>query len=158
MARFVGPFPVIGAVADVHATTALNKVGTQVTDVEGNRFVYMQGVASVVAGTWVSFDEAYVTTRLVANAKGRVAIAMAAIDATTDYGWFCIYGTAPGKALTAFADNGLVYATSTDGSVDDAVVATSVVYGAIGRSAVNETTLLATFELDFPFINDVTTV
>ncbi len=158
MARFVGPNPVIGVVTDVHATTALNTLGTTQKDVNGNVFVYMQGVASVVAGTWVSYDEAFVTTRLVANAKGRVAIAMAAIDATTDFGWFQIYGSATGKALTAFADNGLVYMTSTDGSVDDAVVATSVVYGAIGRSAVNETTLLATFELDFPFVNDVTTV
>src|SRR3990167_9666357 len=102
---------------DVHATKKF-RLGTRVR-YQGNEYIYLQGVASCANGSWVSFDEAHVTTRAVANGQGRVAIANAAVDATTEYGWFTIYGSESGLALTAFADNGKVYLTSTAGSVDD---------------------------------------
>jgi hypothetical protein len=153
MARLFGKTPVIGYVGDVH-TSALNPVGTKASDENGNEYIYLKGVASTVVGSWVSFDEAGQTTLLVTNAQGRVGIAMAAIVASR-WGWYQIYGSASGKALTAFADNGKVYVTATDGSVDDADVATNVVEGAVGRSAVDETTFLATFELNYPQVLDL---
>lgn len=131
------------------------RLGTKVKDIQNNEYIYLKGVASVVAGTWVTFDEAHVTTRAVADAQGRVAVAKAAVDATTEFGWFQIYGSVQGKALTAFADNGKVYLTATAGSVDDTDAAGDAVIGAIGRSAVNETTLLATFELNYPIVMDL---
>jgi len=145
--------PSVGGLTDVH-TTARNQICIRRPDELGNEYIYLKGVANTVAGSWVSFDELGVTTLLVANAQGRVAIAMAATVAST-WGWYQVYGSAQGKALTLFADNGKVYSTSTDGSVDDTDVATNVVEGAVGRSAVNETTLLATFEINYPHVLDL---
>ena len=132
------------------------RLGTRVKDRSGNEYIYLKGVASTAAGSWVSFDEAHVTTLLAANAKGRVGVAQAAVDASTKFGWYMIYGKASGKVLAAFADNGLIYCTSTAGSVDDAVVAGDLVVGAIGRSAVDggAATGQAYCELNYPFVTD----
>lgn len=99
-------------------------------------FIYLKGVASTVEGSFVTFDEAFETALLAANAIGGVGIALAATVAST-YGWYQIGGKAAGKVLAAFADNGLVYATATAGSADDAAVAGDRVKGALGRSAID---------------------
>lgn len=152
---FVSVPPVCGAVGDVDSVQ-LNALGTEAKDADGNIFVYLKGVASTLANSWVSYDEVFVTTLLVANCQGRVAIASAAIDATTKWGWYCVSGKYAGKALAAFADNGKVYTTATAGSVDDADVATEVVIGAIGRSALDTPSLgLAYFELSRPIVMDL---
>ena len=119
-----------------------------------NEFISLKGIASTVVGTWVTFDEAGLTTRAVANAQGRVGIAMAITVANT-FGWYQIYGSATGLCLTGFLDNGKVYLTATDGSVDDADVAGDVVIGAIGRSARVVATGMATFELNYPIVLDL---
>lgn len=140
-----------GDTSDVH-DTAQHELGTRVADVNGNEYIYLKGVASTAAGSWVSFDEAHLTTLLAANAKGRVAVAMAAIVADK-YGYYQIYGkNTIAKVLTGFADDGLVYSTATAGSVDDAVVAGDLVVGAIGRSAISSG--VATMELNYPFATD----
>ncbi len=130
-------------------------LGLKKRDNTGREFIYLKGVTNCAIGSWVSFDELHVTTLLQANAQGRVAVAMAAVDSSSKYGWFQIYGKASGLALTLFADNGKVYLTSTLGSVDDTDVAGDAVIGAVGRSAVNETSFLATFELNYPFVSDL---
>ena len=140
--------------SEVHSTRKFN-LGLRKRDNAGKEYIYLKGISSVVAGSWVSFDEAHVTTLSGANAQGRLGVAMAAVDANTKFGWFQIYGSAQGKALTLFADNGKVYLTGTAGSVDDTDVAGDAVIGAVGRSAVNETTLLATFELNYPMVQDL---
>jgi hypothetical protein len=82
---------------------------------------------------------------------------MSANVAGPNYGWYQIGGKAVGKALTGFADNGLVFATSTAGSIDDAVVAGDRVKKAIGASALDgPATGMAEFELDRPFMDDAT--
>lgn len=129
-------------------------VGTRL-ELNGKAWIYAKGVASCVAGSWVSFDENYVTTLLAANAKGRVGIAMAAINTTSLYGWYQVFGKAVGKVLAAFADNGIPFGTSTAGSVDDAVVSGDLVLNAIGRSAIDTpVTGQAYFELNNPSVND----
>jgi hypothetical protein len=133
-------------------TTPKHQLGTIVGDKDGNEYIYLLGVASTEAGSWVSFDENHATTLLVANAKGRVGVAMAATVANT-YGWYQIYGkNTIAKALTGFADNGLIYSTATAGSIDDAVVSGDLVVGAIGRSAVSGGVITA--ELNRPFATD----
>lgn len=155
MAQLSGyPLAFIGATDEVH-TSQKNPVGLRGFDNLMNEYIYMQGVASVVLGTWVSFDELFITTRLVADAQGRVAIARAAVDATTEFGWFGIYGSFTGLCLASFADNGKVYLTATAGSVDDADVAGDAVVGAVGRSARDTATGLSTFELNYPFAHDL---
>lgn len=132
--------------------SAVTKLGTRAFDTAGNEYIYLLGVANTAAGSWVSFDEAHVTALLVANAVGRVAVAMAAIVANK-YGWYQIYGkNTIAKVLANFADNGLVFSTATAGSIDDAAVAGDLVVGAIGRSAVSSGA--ATMELNFPFATD----
>lgn len=140
-------------------TTAKLPLGTRMRAVhptygEGE-FIYLQGAANMTANTWVTFQQdANTTTLLAANAIGPVAIAMAAIVADS-FGWFQIYGKAVGKVLSGYADNGLVYATATAGSVDDAVVAGDRVKNALGASAIGTpSTGLAEFEIQYPFMDD----
>lgn len=121
--------------------------------VNGNEFVYLQGVASTAVGSWVTFTSAGVTTLLVANGKGRVAIAMAILDATTKFGWYQVFGQASGLALASYASGGKVWATATAGSVDDADVAVDLVVGAIGRSTIVGAGL-AVFDLSYPFAHN----
>lgn len=118
-------------------------------------FIYLQGVASTAVGTWVTYNaDDHSTARLAANAIGPVAVAMSA-SVASNYGWYQINGKAVGKALANYADNGLVYATATAGSIDDAVVAGDRVKRAKGASAVGTpSTGLAEFEIDRPFMDD----
>ncbi len=125
-------------------------------------FVYLQGVASTVEGSWVTYDaDSGLTALLVANAIGPVAVAMSA-NVANQYGWYQISGKAVGKALAGFVDNANVYGTATAGSVDDAVVAGDRVQNAKGASALgtitsaNSTSVAnaAEFEIWRPFVND----
>lgn len=143
------------------STTQKHPLGTIVkaydpTYGEGE-FIYLSGVASTAVGSWVTVHEdGFTTTLLAANDIGRVAIAMSA-NVASQYGWYQISGKAVGKALASYADNGLVYATATAGSIDDAVVAGDRVKKAIGASAVDTpSTGLAEFEIDRPFMDDAT--
>lgn len=118
-------------------------------------FIYLKGVANTARGSWVTYaTDDGATTLAVANAIGPVAIAMAATVAST-YGWYQISGKAVGKVLTGFADNANCYLTSTDGSVDDTVVAGDYVYGAKGASAIDTpSTGLAEIEMSRPYVKD----
>lgn len=119
-------------------------------------FIYLKGVASTVVGSWVTFNADDGTTALLAaNAIGPVAVAMSACDAATKFGWYQIYGKAVGRALSGFLDDANVYATSTAGSVDDAVVAGDRVKNCKGASAVGTPSAnLAEFEIHYPVMDD----
>lgn len=121
-------------------------------------FIYLAGASNVAQGSWVTYnlDDGTVTL-LAANAIGPVAVAMAAVNASTSYGWFQIQGKTVGKALSGYADNGLVYSTSTGGSVDDAVVTGDMVVNAKGASALDTPASgFAEFEIERPWCNDAT--
>ena len=143
------------------STTQKHPLGTLVrakdpTYGEGE-FIYLSGVASTVLGSWVTVHEdGFTTTLLAANDIGRTAISMS-INVASQWGWYQISGKAVGKALASYADNALVYATATAGSIDDAVVAGDRVKQAISASAVDTpSTGLAEFEMDRPFMDDAT--
>lgn len=144
------------------STTQQHELGLviQCVDKGNNRnglgeFVYLKGVASTAAGSWVLYSEDdYTTSLLAANDIGQVAIAMAATVAST-YGWYQIKGKAVGKVAAAFADNGNVYSTATAGTVDDAVVAGDRVKKCKGASAIDApATGMAEMEIDRPFVDD----
>jgi hypothetical protein len=120
-------------------------------------FIYLKGAASTVAGSWVLYNEDdYTTSLLAANDIGQVAVAMSA-NVANQYGWYQISGKAVGLALASYADNGLVYATATAGSVDDAAVAGDRVKRAKGASALDgPATGKAEFEISRPFMDDGT--
>lgn len=150
----------VPAITDTDTTAAV-PVGTIVTAEDptygAGEFVYLKGVASTAVGSWVTYNmDDGSTALLAANAIGPVAVAMSA-NVADQYGWYQIQGKAVGKALTGYADNGLVYATATAGSIDDAVVAGDRVKRAKGASAVDTpSTGLAEFEIDRPFMDDAT--
>lgn len=152
MASFCSLPPVVGSSTDIH-TVAQNALGTEATDAAGNRYVYLKGVASLVANDWVFYDEStFVTTRTVANSKGAVAIAQAAVLAG-QFGWFGVWGAFTGNVATGAA-NGKVWVTSTAGRVDNTDVAVDLVLNAIQRSATAAN--LATFGLRYPIcMNEV---
>ena len=152
--------PVIGLQLFTETSTTKNHtLGFRVKGRDEDRgvgeFIYLLGVASTAIGTWATINpDDWSTTRLVANAIGDVGVAMSA-NVANQYGWYQIYGKASGLALTAFLDDGRVYATATAGSIDDTVVDGDLVHKALGASAVNETTLLADFEIEYPYNDDI---
>jgi hypothetical protein len=151
MAYFVSMPAMKGAPGDID-TAAKNPVLAEAYDAEGNKYVYLKGVANTVAGSWVTFDEAGVTalidTDVADSVIGPVAIAIAATIANT-YGWYGRKGTFSGVSAT-IADNAKVFPTSTAGQVDDTSVAGSQIVGAKARSA--DSGGLATFQINDPWI------
>src|SRR6267142_2654648 len=90
-----------GAPTDIH-TSQKNPLGLRVFgyDINGNaaEYIYLGGVASTIVGSWVIYSAAtYLTTLGVANSKGRVAVAMAAVTAATNFGFYQIHGLATGS-------------------------------------------------------------
>lgn len=114
-------------------------------------FIYAKGVASCAKRNWVGIPaDSFTLVRAVANGNYPLGVAMAALTASY-YGWVQISGKAIGSCLTLFADNGAVYLTATDGSVDDASVAGDWIAGAVGASTAVVSDFYAEFELARPF-------
>lgn len=142
-------------------TVANHKLGSivqaQHPDYGQGEFIYLKGASSTAVHNWVVYNlDDWTTTRLAADAIGPVAVAMAACDASTKYGWYQISGKTIGSCKTQFADNGAVFCTSTAGSVDDTSVAGDLVSLALGASATTANTFYADFEIARPFVNDRT--
>lgn len=153
--------PIVGVqpIAD-RDTTQRHPLGTIVRATDdtlgAGEFIYLKGVASTAIYDWVTYNrDAGDTTRLVANAIGPCAIAMAATTASY-YGWYAISGKVYGNCLTLFADNAAVFISATTASVDDTSVAGDLVCNAKGASAKAVGTAYAEFEIDRPFVNDRT--
>lgn len=145
------------AIADT-STTQNHPLGTIVRArdpaVGEGEFIYLKGVASTVAGSWVTYNEAdFTTALLVASAVGPVAVAMSANDAATDYGWYQVSGKASASAADV-ADSGKVYIDTVTGKCDDAAVAGDLVYNAKWASADDTATGLADVSISRPFVND----
>lgn len=161
MAYTIAENTLVGQAFDEVSSTAKAELGLIVRAKDPTygvgEFIYLKGVASTAVGSWVTYNtDDHSTALLAANAIGPVAVAMSATVAST-YGWYQISGKAVGKALAAYADNGLVFATATAGSVDDAVVAGDRVKLALGASAVGTPSAgLAEFEIQRPFMDDAT--
>lgn len=142
--------PAIGQPGDVH-DTAQNTLGAERLFSDGNTYIYLKGVASAIAGSWVAYDEAFVTvgldTDVATSVVSSVAISSGAIVANK-FGWFGIDGSFSAGAGTV-ADNGKVFATSTVFICDDLSVAGSQIVPAVWRSA--DSSSLATVEIHRPF-------
>lgn len=142
------PGAVVGALTDIH-DEAKNPLGTRRVEPDGKEYIYLQGIDSTVATDWVTYDEAFVTTRLGASAVGPCAVAMAAVVASK-FGWYQDVGAAQANSVDANADNGKVFATATAGRTDDTSVAGDQIVGAIYRSVAASN--VATVQLNRPFI------
>jgi hypothetical protein len=97
MAFSTGPMiAAVGAPGEIH-TTQKNVVGMECEFSDGNRYVYLPGITSTVAGSWVTINQASgptgaTTALLTVTATGPVAIATAAVDASTKWGWYLVRG------------------------------------------------------------------
>lgn len=132
--------------------TKKHRLGTRRRTPDNKEFIYLSGVASLVAEDFVVFDESFATTRAIADEVGPVAVAMAAVDASTEYGWFQIYGVATGDTGTVAADKTL-YLTATAGRLDDVDVAGDSVHGVFSMAA--DSSNSCTVWLNYPFVTDI---
>lgn len=143
--------PAAGVPGDIH-DTAQNTLLAKRLFSDGNTYIYLKGVASAIAGSWVAYDELAVTagldTDVAATIVSAVAIASGAIVANK-FGWFGVDGSFSAGAAATVADNAKVFATSTVFICDDASVAGSQIVPAVWRSV--DTTGLATVEIHFPY-------
>lgn len=110
-------------------------LGTRAVEQNGNEWIYLRGTASVIAGTWVTFDENFTTTRSATNAVGPHAVAGTAHTAST-YGWFQIRGVNTQAQVTqAVSADVALYLHDAAGMVDDADAAGELIEGAFSRAA-----------------------
>lgn len=141
----------------VETSAAKHALGTIVRAVDptygDGMFIYLAGVGSTAVGTVVKYDQyAGTTNRTTTNSRGPLAVAMAAIGAG-NWGWYQIAGAAVCKAGTVVAGT-LVYISVTAGTLDDAVVATDKVDGALFKTADGTPSAgLAVVQLNYPACN-----
>lgn len=133
-------------------TVQRNYLGAEATDVLGNVWIYLAGVASCVEGDWVSFNAAtYVAVRLAADAVGRVAIAPAAILAA-NWGWFMCKGFYTTSNSDTVAAAGGLFIDGTAGRVDDVSVAGDFVNGAVSLGA--DSTNKLSVQICYPYVTN----
>jgi len=124
----------VGLLTDVD-TSQRNQLGARQQDESNNEYIYMPGLAAMVAGDWVMYSLAtFVPTRLVNDAgsatAGLVAVAMGAILAA-NFGWFQIYGVvAVANVATTSSVSFSLYRTSTVGRAAVTAVAKDAIFGA----------------------------
>jgi len=154
-----GNFLLNQAIAET-STTKKHDLGTIVTCKDPTygmgEFIYLDGVASCAAKSWVTYkNEDFQTVLLAADAIGNVAISMAATTASY-YGWFQIGGYAYGKCLTLMASNTNVWITGTAGSVDDTSVAGDFVVRARCEALATVGGIYSKFSINRPYVTDRT--
>jgi hypothetical protein len=134
----------------VHATKRFRLL-TKKTDISGNVYIYLKGVASLAAGDAVVFDEAGVTARLsTATAVAQpVAVALAANTSATNFSWFQIYGNATVNCAATVAADAYLQSSGTAGQVDDLTAAGKTIVGATSTTAGASNVLTAW--LNYPF-------
>lgn len=152
MAELTGVSVISPQLVDTISTVEEVPVGTRMKGTDGSEFIYLKGVASTAAGSWVSFDEDFATTLLAGNAVGPVAIAMAACVADR-YGWYQIYGVNTIAATDTVAADKALYIDGTAGRADDATVTGDLIVGAHSMTA--DTSNVATVFLSYPHVTDV---
>ncbi len=149
--------PAAGVPGEVH-TTQQNSLGaTREFSVDGvpMTYIYLSGLTSTAAGEWVAFDPGtYATTRLATTSKGSCAIASAAVDAATKWGWYGFAGSFAAFNLSATLSNNYVFASGTAGAGTSAVTKNAQVKKAVTRGTITTTTggAVQTCVIDRPFI------
>lgn len=111
-------------------------------------FIYLTGVSSTAVGSLVTYNTTSYTTALApvgANKPQPIAVAMAAVDANTEYGWYQISGMAVMKktctvslaagATVGVLTAGLVAGTGSGKEIQGALVA-AVASATAGRTTV----------------------
>ena len=151
MASLTGTKQIFHSDTTIVDTSRLTELGARGWDTSGNEYIYLTGVASTVAGDWVVFDESYLTTRLVAGEVGPVAIAMAAVNAATSFGWYQVYGVNTVARTDTVAADASLYIDGTTGRADDLGVAGDLIIGAYSMAA--DSSNVATVFISYPHVS-----
>ena len=130
-------------------------VGTKTQTKDGKEYIYLEGVADVVANDWVSFTSSTgsVARLLTTDTIGNVAVAVSAV-VTGRYGWFGIKGQFTAKfgrgTLTAGQH---LYSSGTVAYAGSEVIAGDLIAGAYMASGASSTAATGTVlaELNYPF-------
>ena len=94
MANFGTPPILVAGTTSTVDTAPQFQVGQRARDNSGNEYVYVSGVTSCVAGSWVTINGGtHAITLSVSGDSGALGVAMAAINAATSYGWVQVFGT-----------------------------------------------------------------
>lgn len=110
------------------------RLGTEKTDVSGNKYIYAPGVASLAAGDFVVFDKVYTPVRLTTSVNGgMVGVAMSANTLSTSFSWYQVGGVTATIANVATASStGLgLCASSTAGRATSTAAGGKTLFGAI---------------------------
>lgn len=111
-------------------------LGTTATDAAQNTYIYLKGVTSCADGLVVVYQPGVWTAVLIATTvKGCVAIATAAVDAATEYGWFLIIGSDVITVRTAATSNTALFAGGVSGYVSTTAVKGDQIMNAMIRNA-----------------------
>ena len=161
MANKVGwPLASVGLLTDVD-TTQRNSLGQRETDENSNEYVYLPGVASLVAGDFVMYSLAtYVPTRLLNDAgsstAGLVAVALTATLAA-NWGWFQIYGNVlVANIATTSSVSFSLFRTATAGRASVTAVAKDCIFGAYTSAA--SVSNIGTAFITYPHVTDNSTL
>lgn len=152
MANLTGIVEIYPGDTTIVDTTAKFPMLTRGRDSAGCEYIYLTGVASTVVGSWVTYDELGITTLLVANAIGSVAVAQGITVAST-YGWYCIFGSTEAKISANSSADVCIGFETTAGCAGDGKAAGDMIYGAVQRDTVT-TAAVATVQLSYPFVTD----
>lgn len=125
---------------------------TRKKDVAGNEYIYLKGVGSTAAGSVVTYDEAGATTLIAANAVGPVAVAQAAVDSTSEFGWYMISGKCAAACDAGITDNVGLFIDGTAGRVDDTTVTGDKIVGMVSRGT--DASNLVLVQMSYPFVTD----
>ena len=116
-------------------------------------YVYVKGVTDGAAGKWATYTPAGVTVLTVADINGQAGIFMAALDATTKFGFLQVFGSNATASVTAATAGAALYATATPGRLDESAVAGDMALNvAVTVTGVSN---VATVFLHFPPVSDV---
>ncbi len=113
-------------------------------------YVYGKGVASCVEGSWLTFDELWVSVLATHQAYGITGVAKSAVVASK-FGWFQVYGyNGAGRLLTLAADNAQLYTSASAGILDDLKSSLTMIAGAVCRATVGGATANVAVSLAWP--------
>jgi hypothetical protein len=150
----------VGLLTDID-TVQRNPLGTREQDEANNEYIYMPGLASMVAGDWVMYSLAtFVVTRLVNDASsstaGLVAVSIGA-NLAANFGWYQIYGiVAVANIATTSSVSFSLYRTSTVGRAAVTAVAKDCIFGAFTNVAAVAN--LGSATIAYPFVTDNSTL
>lgn len=143
MSYFVDSSPAAGRPGEVH-TSQLNDLGAVRKYSDGAEYIYLKGATGVADSSVVLYQPGtFTAVKISTGLRGDIAVATAAVDAATKFGWFLIvgsYSTVVGNS--AIASNVPLYIGGVAGQVDDTVVKGDQIFKATVRNAAGGSAVL----------------